>query len=31
TQVVPMSAIADLGPTILAGQTRGRIVVDPNA
>ncbi|MCU1398254.1 MAG: putative oxidoreductase [Acidimicrobiales bacterium] len=30
TRVVPMSTIADLGPAILAGQTRGRVVVDPN-
>lgn len=31
TTVVPMSRIMDQGPEIMAGKTRGRIVVDPNA
>ncbi|MGB3828779.1 MAG: MDR family oxidoreductase [Ornithinimicrobium sp.] len=30
TQVLPMSDIAEHGPAILAGQVRGRVVVDPN-
>ncbi len=31
TQVVPMSEVAAQGPAIMAGQVRGRMVVDPNA
>ena len=31
TEIVPMSQLADKGPEILAGQVRGRLVVDPNA
>ena len=31
TEVVPLAAVADLGPMILKGKTRGRIVVDVNA
>ena len=31
TEIVPMSTLADRAPTILAGQTRGRLVVDPRA
>lgn len=31
TEVVPMSALPDQGEAIMAGQVRGRIVVDPNA
>jgi acrylyl-CoA reductase (NADPH) len=30
TEVVPMSALPDQGEAIMAGQVRGRIVVDPN-
>ncbi len=30
TQVVPMSEVLDHGAEIMAGQTRGRVVVDPN-
>lgn len=30
TEVVPMSALIDRAPAILAGQVRGRVVVDPN-
>ncbi|MFM2070381.1 MAG: hypothetical protein RLZZ623_644 [Actinomycetota bacterium] len=29
-EVVPMSTLVDQAPSILAGQTRGRLVVDPN-
>lgn len=31
TEVIPMSELLDRGPAILAGQVRGRVVVDPNA
>ena len=31
TEVVPMSSLTELGATIMAGQTRGRLVVDPSA
>ncbi|MFT4773533.1 MAG: hypothetical protein ACI83Y_002022 [Candidatus Azotimanducaceae bacterium] len=31
TEVVPMSALPDQAEAIMAGQVRGRIVVDPNA
>lgn len=31
TEVVPMSEIIEQGPKIMAGQVRGRVVVDPNA
>ena len=31
TEVVPMSEVLDRGPAIMAGQVRGRVVVDPNA
>ncbi|MCU1393337.1 MAG: putative oxidoreductase [Ilumatobacteraceae bacterium] len=31
TEIVPMSTLVEHGPEILAGQTRGRLVVDPNA
>ena len=31
TEVVPMSALPDQAAAIMAGQVRGRIVVDPNA
>lgn len=31
TEVVPMSSLPEKGEAIMAGQTRGRIVVDPNA
>lgn len=31
TEVVSMSTLVALAPTILAGQTRGRLVVDPNS
>lgn len=31
TEVVPMSELVDQGPKIMAGQVRGRVVVDPNA
>jgi acrylyl-CoA reductase (NADPH) len=31
TEIVPMSALLDQGEAIMAGQVRGRIVVDPNA
>ncbi len=31
TEVVPMSALPERGEAIMAGQTRGRLVVDPNA
>ncbi len=31
TEVVPLSRALDLGPKILAGQVRGRVVVDVNA
>jgi acrylyl-CoA reductase (NADPH) len=31
TEVVPMSSLPEQGEAIMAGQTRGRIVVDPNA
>jgi len=31
TEVVPMSKVIDLAPRILAGQVRGRVVVDVNA
>ena len=30
-EVVPMSALPEQGAAIMAGQTRGRIVVDPSA
>jgi NADPH:quinone reductase-like Zn-dependent oxidoreductase len=30
TQVVPMSSLPEQGTAIMAGTTRGRIVVDPN-
>ncbi|BAN03841.1 acrylyl-CoA reductase (NADPH) [Ilumatobacter coccineus] len=30
TEVVPMSEIIEQGPKIMAGQVRGRVVVDPN-
>ncbi|NND73810.1 MAG: oxidoreductase [Ilumatobacter sp.] len=31
TEIVPMSEILERGPAIMAGQVRGRVVVDPNA
>jgi acrylyl-CoA reductase (NADPH) len=31
TEIVPMSEVLAKGPEILAGQVRGRLVVDPNA
>ncbi len=31
TEIVPMSSLPEQGEAIMAGQTRGRIVVDPNA
>jgi acrylyl-CoA reductase (NADPH) len=31
TEVVPLTELLDRGPTILAGQVRGRWVVDPSA
>ncbi|WP_420450939.1 MDR family oxidoreductase [Ilumatobacter sp.] len=31
TTVVPMSQVLDQGPEIMAGRTRGRVVVDPGA
>ncbi len=31
TEVVPLSELADRAPAIMAGQVRGRVVVDPNA
>ena len=31
TEIVPMSTLVEKGPEILAGQVRGRLVVDPNA
>jgi acrylyl-CoA reductase (NADPH) len=31
TEIVPMSHILTRGPAIMAGQVRGRVVVDPNA
>ena len=30
TEVIPMSELLDRGPSILAGQVRGRWVVDPH-
>lgn len=30
TEVVPLSELLDRAPTIMAGQVRGRVVVDPN-
>ena len=29
TEIVPLSELIERGPTILAGQVRGRWVVDP--
>ena len=31
TEVVPMSSLPEQGEAIMAGQTRGRLVVDPSA
>ena len=31
TEIVPMSALPDQAEQIMAGQVRGRIIVDPNA
>lgn len=31
TEIVPMSTLTERGPAILAGQVRGRLVIDPNA
>ena len=31
TEVVPLSELLDRAPAIMAGQVRGRVVVDPNA
>ncbi len=31
TEIVPLAALPDLGPKILKGETRGRVVVDVNA
>ena len=31
TEVVPMSSLPEQGKAIMSGQTRGRVVVDPNA
>ncbi len=31
TEVIPMTELLERGPAIMAGQVRGRVVVDPNA